>query len=573
MGYKVFTPTVLTSTDINTYLMKQTVMVFADATARSLALTAPAAGMITYLTGTNALNAYDGASWVAIGGGVTSAVAGSGISVSAATGAVTFTNTGVTSAVAGTGISVSAATGAVTFSIGQSVATGVKPTFNGVNSTGPIDITTAAHPTLGINVGLVIKESSTGYAPKINFYDKLGTTFWASISSSSVGVINMPYQVQITTANITTMNCNSAAVTTNLTAGGTLSATGNITSSAIIAANTFVYADTLRIKMGAWSASANFSAIEGNTGYLLAGNTASDVNMYLRGNTASGQVRIGGNNTDTLRVGDGVTSITGNLGTSTYITCSYLAAGATGVTDNGSVSASNWFRPIGDTGIYFQSWGGGWHMTDSTWIRGYNSKNVYAPSVLRCGYTYSGNSGRVRGSYGATSFDGNGITGGWDGIEFTSSPQTFMVLSDFYSGMYRNNNTWNWLWNYSTLQVGSDERYKRDIQPLGLGMKFIEQLEPISYLKLTEREDDDPDATEEGYYYGFTAQNVRAALDVCGETRDVKIHDIGGPNMGLVACVEGAVYDRQFIGISEFMAPVVEAIKELNVRLKTLEGV
>ena len=46
--------------------------------------------------------------------GVSSAVAGTGVSVSAATGAVTFTNSGVTSIVAGTGISVSGATGAVT---------------------------------------------------------------------------------------------------------------------------------------------------------------------------------------------------------------------------------------------------------------------------------------------------------------------------------------------------------------------------------------------------------------------------------------------------------------------------
>ena len=53
---------------------------------------------------------------VAAGNVVTSAVAGTGVSVSSATGAVTFTNTGVTSAVAGNGITVSGATGAVTIS-------------------------------------------------------------------------------------------------------------------------------------------------------------------------------------------------------------------------------------------------------------------------------------------------------------------------------------------------------------------------------------------------------------------------------------------------------------------------
>lgn len=45
---------------------------------------------------------------------VTSATAGTGISVSGSTGAVTFGNTGVTSIAAGTGISVTGATGAVT---------------------------------------------------------------------------------------------------------------------------------------------------------------------------------------------------------------------------------------------------------------------------------------------------------------------------------------------------------------------------------------------------------------------------------------------------------------------------
>ena len=64
--------------------------------------------------------------------GVTSNVAGSGISVSGATGAVTITNTGVTSNVAGTGVTVSGATGAVTISIGQAVATSSNVQFNSI---------------------------------------------------------------------------------------------------------------------------------------------------------------------------------------------------------------------------------------------------------------------------------------------------------------------------------------------------------------------------------------------------------------------------------------------------------
>jgi hypothetical protein len=72
---------------------------------------------LSFVPSTGALSAtsYAG-SGSSLTGIVTSAVAGTGISVSGATGAVTFTNSGVTSIVAGTGISVSSATGAVTVS-------------------------------------------------------------------------------------------------------------------------------------------------------------------------------------------------------------------------------------------------------------------------------------------------------------------------------------------------------------------------------------------------------------------------------------------------------------------------
>ena len=38
---------------------------------------------------------------------------------------------------------------------------------------------------------------------------------------------------------------------------------------------------------------------------------------------------------------------------------------------------SNWFRSIGSTGWYSESYGGGWYMTDGAWIRTYGSKSVY----------------------------------------------------------------------------------------------------------------------------------------------------------------------------------------------------
>ncbi|CAB4149587.1 hypothetical protein UFOVP550_10 [uncultured Caudovirales phage] len=70
LGFKTFaTGDILTAADANGYLMSQTVMVFADAAARSAAITSPQEGMLTYLKDTNATEYYSGSAWVAVGGG------------------------------------------------------------------------------------------------------------------------------------------------------------------------------------------------------------------------------------------------------------------------------------------------------------------------------------------------------------------------------------------------------------------------------------------------------------------------------------------------------------------------
>jgi len=68
-GFKTFaTGDVLTAADTNGYLMSQTVMVFADSSARSTAITSPQQGMISFLKGTNSTEYYNGSAWVTIGG-------------------------------------------------------------------------------------------------------------------------------------------------------------------------------------------------------------------------------------------------------------------------------------------------------------------------------------------------------------------------------------------------------------------------------------------------------------------------------------------------------------------------
>ena len=64
-GYKLFnTGDVLTAAQVNTYLNEQTVMVFANAAARTSALSGVLAeGMMSYLQDTNAVEVYNGTSW------------------------------------------------------------------------------------------------------------------------------------------------------------------------------------------------------------------------------------------------------------------------------------------------------------------------------------------------------------------------------------------------------------------------------------------------------------------------------------------------------------------------------
>ena len=46
------------------------------------------------------------------------------------------------------------------------------------------------------------------------------------------------------------------------------------------------------------------------------------------------------------------------------------------------IFANDWFRVNGSDGIYWQTHGGGWQMTDSTWMRAYGSKALYVANQI-----------------------------------------------------------------------------------------------------------------------------------------------------------------------------------------------
>lgn len=149
------------------------------------------------------------------------------------------------------------------------------------------------------------------------------------------------------------------------------------------------------------------------------------------------------------------------------------------ITTASDIYSQSWVRTVGTTGWYSESYGGGWHMTDSIWLRAYNNKQIYTAStspdafhtlggVNASGRIYAGsyieahgglvcsgvgNSGGASGFNVYASFYGNGQHGG---IEIGASDNVFGI------GVHSNDHMYWWWTNSGSIGSSSNKSYIMD---------------------------------------------------------------------------------------------------------------
>lgn len=273
--------------------------------------------------------------------GVTSAVAGTGITVSAATGAVTINNSGVTS-ITGTGnqITASASTGGVTLSLPQSIGTGNTVQFANVyannfyDGTGTYNVNLGSGGTAGrgmvagysggsyAGIGYNITHTSTGgvYNKPIN-----DTTSYIRFGSGGFDFLGNTGTTAGSSIALTTLASLSGTGVFNAIGGLQVNGVGVITTGTV----------------GGYAPGLTGTGASGTWGISISGNAATATN---------GVVTTGSYGNPAWITSLDASKLTGTL--------SLAVANATNATTVGSVSRPNLFNNQGNTHSTYQSFGG-----------------------------------------------------------------------------------------------------------------------------------------------------------------------------------------------------------------------
>jgi hypothetical protein len=299
-------------------------------------------------------------------------------------------------------------------------------------------------------------------------------------------------------------------------------------------------ANSPQLELGDWNQDGRYSALRSQYGYLLLGSTGVNGNIYLRTDAApvgGGAVYIGGSNQNTVEVGSSSVVIAGTLTTTANsyggvrFNSGVEVAGAYGgyYLFNRNTGSGNWalYADANTCRLYASNIGDmmTWENFGNYWIRQNRWQVPDANNTQWLG--------------GVPAFGVNAMAG--------------VGSYNFYNP--------------------SDERYKANRQPLSLGLSFLRRLTPIQFTYIypeftytTDHDDADalvPVTTTEGQRLraGLSAQEVKRALDAEGH---------GDFNFWSLADKDQPD-STQALDYTGLIAPLIQAVKELDSRLTVLE--
>ena len=498
-------------------MLRQTVQPYASSTARDAALAAVLKeGMVAYLEDSNAVTVYDGSSWSTLGGGgggvVNAVTAGTNLNGGGSSATVTLnldtTLTGLSS------VTSTSVVGALTGNASTATALQTARTIGGVSFNGTANINLPGVNTAG-------NQATSGNAAT--------ASKWSAATTLTLGgdlTGNVVFDGSDTTETLTAVVVNNSHTHT----GTTLSAipasditagtfgSGNYTVSGTLSATTLSASGDVNVgSNGGGDSAVQFYDDNSNTWrtfmwddsanrFYFEGNIAPSGNIYGPAGSAAAPTYNFSSDTNTGMY----RATTDQLGFSTG-----GAVRATIKSDGIHLASGDWFRTYGSAGWYSQSYGGGWYMTDTTWVRAYNGK-----SILTTGKIYLG---------AMTTF----TSGGYATARRKDSTGYFMELV-------------------------SSERFKTNITDLDLAeASKILDARPIKYQDIVEAAED-PDSP---YQVGLSAESLHEAgypwvlkYDYDEET---KITDFTKPR--------GIHYEF-------LVAPLLVIVKDLKTRLAAVEA-
>jgi len=190
---------------------------------------------------------------------------------------------------------------------------------------------------------------------------------------------------------------------------------------------------------------------------------------------------------------------------------------------------NDWVWVKGNGGIYFDTYGGGWSMTDSTWIKSYGNKQVWMSSKVGVG----GQLGVGTPNPGfSLDVHGNTRSGRREFNYFYGQGGMTSGNTDMWDTVAKFNGS---IWATNSIASSSDERIKKDIRDLDNNemLNKLMLIKPKKY-KYKDKLKSDKEV------YGFIAQQVK---EVMGDTGvDLKpeyiydINDIGTINNNIITC-------------------------------------